>query len=136
MQILPVALMNDGQKTTTVVVFNPASLKDLCDATGEPVQWLVENLCGPFIEDAISQNDKLAQAIANKDAKTLENIAHRLKGSSGSAGAMSLIPYYAKLMEAGRLHNFEGTTEVLRELRIWVEYGRDEVAKMQSANKG
>jgi len=135
MQFLPAAQVSDGQKTATVVVFNPGSLKDLCDATGEPMQWLVDNLCGPFIEDAISQNDKLAQAIADKDAKTLENIAHRLKGSSGSAGAMSLIPYYAKLMEAGRLHNFEGTTEVLRELRIWVEYGRDEVEKMQRSCK-
>jgi len=134
MQNLPAELLNDGQKTSTVVVFNPASLNELCDATGEPIQWLVENLCGPFIEDAISQNDKLAQAIASKDHKTLENIAHRLKGSSGSAGAMFLIPYYAKLMEAGRLHNFEGTTEVLRELRIWVEYGRDEVKRMQQRN--
>lgn len=134
MQNLPAALLNDGQKTATVVVFNPASLKDLCDATGEPIQWLVDNLCGPFIEDAIAQNDKLAVAIANKDHKTLENIAHRLKGSSGSAGAMSLIPFYAKLMEAGRLHNFEGTAEVLRELRIWVEYGRDEVQRMQRSN--
>lgn len=132
MQNLPAELLNDAQKTSTVVVFNPASLQELCDATGEPIQWLVENLCGPFIEDAIAQNDKLAKAIADKDHKTLENIAHRLKGSSGSAGAMSLIPMYAKLMEAGRLHNFEGTAEVLRELRIWVEYGRDEVKRMQS----
>lgn len=134
MQNLPTAFLNDGQKTATVLVFNPGALQELCDATGEPLQWLVENLCGPFIQDAIEQNDKLATAIANKDHKTLENIAHRLKGSSGSAGAMSLIPFYAKLMEAGRLHNFEGTVEVLRELRIMVEYGRDEVQRMQNRN--
>lgn len=134
MQNLPTAFLNDGQKTATVMVFNPGALKDLCEATGEPLQWLVENLCGPFIEDAIAQNDKLAAAVESKDFKTLENIAHRLKGSSGSAGAMSLIPFYAKLMEAGRLHNVEGTVEVLRELRILVEYGRDEVQRMLARN--
>lgn len=132
MQNLPNALVMEPQKTTPVVIFSPIALKELCDATGEPLQWLVENLCSPFIEDAAQQCDKLESAIATQDHKTLENIAHRLKGSSGSAGAMSLIPLYARLMEAGRSHVFEGTSDVLRELRICIDYGRNEVACMQA----
>jgi HPt (histidine-containing phosphotransfer) domain-containing protein len=132
MQTLPVTAGFEGQKTIPVVVFNPASLKELCDATGESLGWLVENLCGPFIEDALAQCEPLAKAIRENDAKKVENIAHRLKGSSGSTGAMALLPFYQKLMDAGRAHKLDGMQDVLSELRIWLDYGKNEVDRMNA----
>jgi HPt (histidine-containing phosphotransfer) domain-containing protein len=132
MQTLPVTAGIEGYKTIPVVIFNPGSLKELCDATGEPLQWLVENLCGPFIEDALAQCEPLALAIRNNDSKKVENIAHRLKGSSGSTGAMALLPFYQKLMDAGREHKLDGMEDVLSELRICLDYGKNEVEQMNA----
>jgi HPt (histidine-containing phosphotransfer) domain-containing protein len=135
MQNLPeaTALMS-APKTTVVVIFNPSTLKELCEATGEPLEWLVENLCEPFIQDAVKSLKTIEDAIKNRDAKALEYIAHRMKGSSGSAGALSLAHHYHKLMEAGRKEEFDGLSDVLTELRIHVDYGRHEVEIMKASS--
>lgn len=136
MQTLPVTAGIEGYKTIPVVIFNPGSLKELCEATGEPLQWLLDNLCGPFIEDALAQCEPLAQAIRDNDSKKVENIAHRLKGSSGSTGAMALIPFYQKMMDAGRVNKLDGMQDVLSELRIYLDYGKNEVAQLSARKAG
>ena len=70
-----------------------------------------------FIDFVPSQIDELGKAITNVDAESVFNIAHRMKSSSSSIGALGLAHMAEQIELIGRSGSTEGTAELLEKLR-------------------
>lgn len=75
------------------------------------------DLIGTFLDDLPVQLDSLQTAIAEGSAADLYRIAHKLKSSCGSLGAMQLAERVRQLEQAGRQNTLEGTAALLAETR-------------------
>lgn len=67
-----------------------------------------------FLDDAPLQLDRLRIAVTQKDAEAVYQIAHRLKSSCGSLGALRLAEIIRRLEQAGRQKTLDGTMELLQ----------------------
>jgi len=69
-----------------------------------------------FFEDAESQLEAIAEAIASTDPKKLEYQAHSLKGSAASIGAERVRDAALRLESMGRQKDLNGATDALKRL--------------------
>jgi CheY-like chemotaxis protein len=96
-----------------------ASLRELSDA-GEP--GMFEELVELFVEDAEPRLEALREAIAARDAATIWETAHAIKGSAGSMGARRMSALASELQAAGTSGDLSGAAALL--WRLEEEYGR------------
>jgi HPt (histidine-containing phosphotransfer) domain-containing protein len=75
------------------------------------------DLIGTFLNDLPAQMDSLQVAIAQNAAPDLYRIAHKLKSSCGSLGAVQLAELVRQLEQAGRQNTLDGTAALLAETR-------------------
>ncbi len=70
-----------------------------------------------FIDYVPGQIDELTRAIHSGNPENVFNLAHKLKSSSSSIGAMGLAHVAEKIELIGRAGSTEGTAELLEELK-------------------
>jgi len=73
-------------------------------------------LLARYVEDSRKLVDQLRQAVASNDPATLHTVAHRLKSSSATLGAMTVAAYCKELEALGRSHRIEGASDHFRHL--------------------
>jgi HPt (histidine-containing phosphotransfer) domain-containing protein len=81
--------------------------KEMKNVMGEVLKELIET----FIEYMPGQLDDLKNAIENKDAELVFGIAHRIKSSSNSIGALGLAETAETIELIGRAGKTEGALE-------------------------
>ncbi|MGQ4646418.1 PAS domain S-box protein [Lyngbya aestuarii] len=70
-----------------------------------------------FVEQAKSKIEAIRQALGNADLATLEQQAHRLKGSSANAGVRQMPELAERLEKLAQRETLEGTSELIEELQ-------------------
>ena len=68
-----------------------------------------------FLNDLPVQFERIRTAIAQSDAEALYKLAHRLKSSCGSIGALRLMEWIRHLEHAGRQNDLSDAMELLRQ---------------------
>ena len=76
----------------------------------------LEKLLARYVEDSQKLVDQLRQAVASNDPATLHTIAHRLKSSSTTLGALTVAARCKELGALGRSHRIEGASDHVRHL--------------------
>ena len=93
-----------------------AEMKDI-------MEEVLPELLKTFLDYMPEQLTDLNQAIENNDADLIFGIAHRMKSSCNSLGALGLATIAQSIEMAGR----SGSTEGVRELSTQLEEGLNEV---------
>jgi len=70
-----------------------------------------------YIDYIPGQLDELTRAISNDDADGVFNLAHKMKSSSSSIGALGLAHVAEQIELIGRSGSTEGTAELLEQLK-------------------
>jgi len=70
-----------------------------------------------FIDYVPGQIDELSTAVMNDDAEGVFNLAHKMKSSSSSIGALGLAQMAEQIELIGRAGSTEGTAELLAKLK-------------------
>jgi len=108
---------------------DPATLRNLRRlAPRNNPQALVE-LISTFLDSTSGRMPDLKTAVLNRDSLMISQIAHSLKGSTGSFGALRLSGLLGQLEALGKSSIFDGTTERLAEIEA--EYERVQAAYHQ-----
>ena len=71
-------------------------------------------LLARYMEDSRKLVDQLRQAVESNDPATFNTIAHRLKSSSATLGAMTVAAHCKELEALGRSHRIEGASDHFR----------------------
>jgi two-component system sensor histidine kinase/response regulator len=98
-----------------------AELREL--ALGAEPGWL-ESLIHRFLEDAADRLEKLRVAYRNNDAKTVDEVAHALKGSSATMGASDMKQIAGRLQSLGRSGLLGGAETLIGELERALDTAR------------
>ncbi len=93
-------------------------------AAWEPIRMLkrpghpdpLEKMLARYLEDSRKMVDQLRQAIASNDPAALHAIAHRLKSSSATLGALTVAAHCKELEALGRDRRIEGAPDRFRQL--------------------
>ena len=103
------------------MTMEPVNMERAREASMDDEEFLLE-LLDIFLSDTPKQLHLLRKAIESGDAESAANAAHRMKGSSGNVGAVSLGELCEQIEAAGR----EGRSEVLPALfhDVNSEWGR------------
>ena len=108
-----------------------ASLREL---QGEDEPDIVAELAQMFVEEVPLRLAELREAVEVGDASSVERIAHTLKGSTGSMGAVRMETICSGLEEMGRSEELAGALELISRLkeefgRVRVAFGEEELTK-------
>ena len=95
------------------------TLREVAAATGNGN--LMRNLVDVFTTEAASRLAKLRDAAERADALALEGVAHALRGSSSTMGAVRLAEACAVLEAAGRGGHLDGVAAQLQRLESELE---------------
>jgi HPt (histidine-containing phosphotransfer) domain-containing protein len=87
---------------------------------------VASELIGLFLEDTPKLLADLRGAVVQKDAEGLERVAHSLKSSSATLGAMTLSTLCRELEVMGRAGTLEGAVEKVAQVEA--EYERVKAA--------
>ncbi|MCC8998052.1 MAG: Hpt domain-containing protein [Candidatus Contendobacter sp.] len=74
-----------------------------------------------FLTDLPLQLDRLQIAVAENDAKEINQIAHKLKSSCGSFGALRLAELMRRLEQAGRQKTLDDAVDLLQRTQVIAE---------------
>jgi PAS domain S-box-containing protein len=105
---------------------DPITISGLRSLSGEDEPDFLKDLVDIYFKDAEELLATLRKAIATMDIKALEYAAHRLKGSSGNLGAMTLVGMLQKLEDTAEEGRLENGPQLLA--KIETEYQRVELA--------
>jgi len=107
-------------------ILDPVTISGLRSLSGEDEPDFLKDLIDIYFKDAEELLATLRKSIATTDITGLEYAAHRLKGSSGNLGAMTLMGMLQKLEDAAE----EGRLDLAPQLfaKIEAEYQRVELA--------
>jgi len=92
---------------------NMETLDELRNLMGQALDEVLQT----FIDFVPGQIDELSQAVSNDDATGVFNVAHKMKSSSSSIGALGLASVAEKIETIGRSGTTEGTAELLVKLK-------------------
>jgi len=96
---------------------------------GDDMEFYCE-LVEVFIKDTPEQINALEYSLKNRNAKDVENLAHKLKGSSGNFGINRLYELFAKLQELGKEQRLDEASRVFSQATA--VYEQVELALKQS----
>ena len=103
-----------------------------CDEGGSSV--LVE-ITEIFLQETPGRLANLRQAIEKADAKTIEMIAHRLKGSSATLGAKQMAKLCGELEKQGRTGSLLNAVTFMAQLESEFEHVHKALTKEVLTNK-
>jgi HPt (histidine-containing phosphotransfer) domain-containing protein len=83
---------------------------------------MLSELAQMFFDDASSSLAALREAVEGDDARSVERVAHTLKGSSASMGAARMAEICSELQEAGASGDLSRAPALLE--RLEEEFGR------------
>jgi PAS domain S-box-containing protein len=135
---VPPEMSEANTSQQNVIALGPATLDPITIAglrslSGEDEPDFLKDLIEIYFDDADELLATLRKAIATLDIKALEYAAHRLKGSSGNLGAMTLVGLLQKLEDAAEEGRLEQAPQLLG--KIEAEYKRVEIAlKAETGN--
>ncbi len=89
------------------------TLNELRSLMGDAVNDVLQT----FLDFVPGQIDELERAISNDNAESVFNIAHRMKSSSSSIGALALAHAAEQIELIGRSGTTQGTAELLEQLK-------------------
>jgi HPt (histidine-containing phosphotransfer) domain-containing protein len=92
---------------------NMDALNELRGLMGESLNEVLQT----FLDYVPGQIDELTQAISDEDADSVFNLAHKMKSSSSSIGALGLAQVAEQIELIGRSGTTEGTGELLEKLK-------------------
>ena len=121
----PVAVVPVAAAPAPNGILDPGTLAQLRELD-EGGTGLLAEMFQLFCEDVPPRLDQMREALAAGDAKALGEVAHALKGASGSMGATALRHLCADLEKAGREHRLEDAALVLP--RVVAAYGEARAA--------
>lgn len=107
-----------------------ASGDDVTDALDQSVlsglrelgdQQLLAELAELFLEDATNHLEALREAIEDDDPPSVVRVAHTLKGTCGSMGALRMSAICAELEDVGHSRELERTPVLVE--RLGAEFG-------------
>ena len=93
-------------------IFNRAAVLDSLEGNAD----LLHEIVGIFLMRYPNQMAKIREAIATRDAKTLERAAHALKGSAAHLLAAGVAEAASQLEIMGRAGTFDDASESLQAL--------------------
>lgn len=77
----------------------------------------LDDVLQTYIDYIPGQLDELTRAISNDDADGVFNLAHKMKSSSSSIGALGLAHVAEQIELIGRSGSTDGTAELLQQLK-------------------
>ena len=89
------------------------ALEELRSLMGDSLNEVLQT----FIDYVPGQIDDLTRAISNGNAENVFNLAHKLKSSSSSIGALGMAHVAEEIELIGRAGSIEGTAELLEKLK-------------------
>ena len=89
------------------------ALDELRSLMGESLDEVLQT----FIDYVPDQINELSKAVFNNDADGVFNLAHKMKSSSSSIGALGLAQTAEQIEMIGRAGSTEGTVELLEQLK-------------------
>ena len=89
------------------------ALTELRSLMGDSIKEVLQT----FIDYVPGQIDELTNAIREDDAERVFNLAHKMKSSSSSIGALGLAHVAEEIELIGRAGSTEGTAELLEKLK-------------------
>ncbi len=89
------------------------ALTELRSLMGDSINEVLQT----FIDYVPGQIDELSEAINDDNADGVFNLAHKLKSSSSSIGALGLAHVAEEIELIGRSGSTEGTAELLEQLK-------------------
>ena len=92
---------------------NSEALDELRSLMGESLDEVLQT----FIEYVPDQINELSKAVVNDDAESVFNLAHKMKSSSSSIGALGLAHTAEQIELIGRAGSTEGAAELLQQLK-------------------
>ena len=92
---------------------NAEALDELRSLMGESLDEVLQT----FIDYVPDQINELSKAVFNNDADGVFNLAHKMKSSSSSIGALGLANTAEQIELIGRAGSTEGTVELLEQLK-------------------
>jgi HPt (histidine-containing phosphotransfer) domain-containing protein len=92
---------------------NSEALDELRSLMGESLNEVLQT----FIEYVPDQINELSKAVFNNDADGVFNLAHKMKSSSSSIGALGLAHTAEQIELIGRAGSTEGAAELLEQLK-------------------
>jgi HPt (histidine-containing phosphotransfer) domain-containing protein len=96
-------------------------LRDLAlEGEDDPLPEIMEI----FLRDTAERVRHVREAVAHRDASALQSVAHSLKGSAGTFGAITVRNLSAELERIGRDGTVHGATPLLLELEAAAERTR------------
>ncbi|MCD6581286.1 MAG: response regulator [Desulfuromusa sp.] len=101
----------DSAATGTDVIDQKA-LENIRALQSEGAEDILTRIITLFLDDTPKQLEQLHQALLDKDANTIRSIAHSLKSSSASLGALKMSALLKDLEEKGRTNSQVGAPEL------------------------
>ncbi len=92
---------------------NSEALDELRSLMGESLDEVLQT----FIDYVPDQINELSKAVINNDADGVFNLAHKMKSSSSSIGALGLAQTAEQIELIGRAGSTEGAAELLEQLK-------------------
>ncbi len=92
---------------------NTEALDELRSLMGDSLYDVLQT----FIDYVPGQINELSKAVVNDDAESVFNLAHKMKSSSSSIGALGLARTAEQIELIGRAGSTEGTAELLEQLK-------------------
>jgi HPt (histidine-containing phosphotransfer) domain-containing protein len=92
---------------------NMDALNELRGLMGDALNDVLQT----FLDYVPGQIDELTRAISDDDAENVFNLAHKMKSSSSSIGALGLAQVAEQIELIGRSGSTEGTAELLEQLK-------------------
>jgi HPt (histidine-containing phosphotransfer) domain-containing protein len=108
---------------------NMEALDELRNLMGDALDEVLQT----FVDYVPGQIDELSQAVSNDDAEGVFNLAHKMKSSSSSIGALGLASVAEQIEVIGRTGSTQGAAELLEKLKAL--YSDAETILHQQLNK-
>jgi len=103
---------------------DPVTLRNLRRLAPRENQQALAELIETFLDSTTARMPDLRRAVENRDSLMITQIAHSLKGSTGSFGALRLSGLLGQLEALGKNSVFAGMTEQLVEIEAEYEQVR------------
>jgi PAS domain S-box-containing protein len=98
-------------------VLDPQVLDQLRELDEQVGNDFLRDVVAEYLDGALSARESLAEAVAAEDVESIMSIAHRLKGSSGSIGAVTVSEICARIETRARNGDIAAAGDLVRDLK-------------------
>lgn len=113
---LTTEVIPDEAQTTNDSIIEPAALEAIRSLQKEGKEDILAQIINLYLADAPQQISQLQHAFETQDAGTLRNIAHSLKSSSATLGAIGLSILFKELEEQAQNDSLTGAGDIIERI--------------------